>query len=94
MAEIVRIENLHKKFGDVTALENVNLSMEKGKIYGIIGRNGSGKTVLFKLITGFLKPTKGAGHCMRKRDRKGHGFCGQCRDHYRKSRIFKGVYGV
>ena len=59
MAEIVRIENLHKKFGDVTALENVNLSMEKGKIYGIIGRNGSGKTVLFKLITGFLKPTKG-----------------------------------
>ncbi len=59
MAEMIRIENLNKKFGDVTALENVNLSIEKGKIYGIVGRNGSGKTVLFKLITGFLKPTKG-----------------------------------
>ncbi|MDE6951634.1 MAG: ABC transporter ATP-binding protein [Lachnospiraceae bacterium] len=59
MTEIIRIENVSKKFGDVTALENVDLSMEKGKIYGIVGRNGSGKTVLFKLITGFLKPTKG-----------------------------------
>ena len=59
MAEIVAIENLTKKFGDVTALENVNLSIGRGKIYGIVGRNGSGKTVLFKLITGYLKPTAG-----------------------------------
>ncbi len=59
MAEIIEIENLTKKFGDVTALENVNLSIERGKIYGIVGRNGSGKTVLFKLIMGYLKPTTG-----------------------------------
>lgn len=59
MNAIIKIENLTKKFGDVTALENVNLSFERGKIYGIIGRNGSGKTVLFKLITGYLKPTGG-----------------------------------
>lgn len=59
MAEIIKIENLTKKFGDVTALENVNLSMERGKIYGVVGRNGSGKTVLFKLIAGYLKPTAG-----------------------------------
>lgn len=59
MTEIISIENLTKKFGGVSALENVNLSIEKGKIYGIIGRNGSGKTVLFKLITGYLKPTGG-----------------------------------
>ena len=59
MAEIIEIENLTKKFGDVTALENVNLSIGRGKIYGIVGRNGSGKTVLFKLITGYLKPTAG-----------------------------------
>ena len=49
MAEIISIENLTKKFGDVTVIDNVNLSIERGKIYGIIGRNGSGKTVLFKL---------------------------------------------
>ena len=59
MAEIIKIENLTKKFGDVTALENVNLSIERGKIYGVAGRNGSGKTVLFKLIAGYLKPTGG-----------------------------------
>lgn len=59
MTEIITIENVTKKFGDVTALENVNLSIERGKIYGIVGRNGSGKTVLFKLITGYLKPSAG-----------------------------------
>lgn len=59
MAEIIKIKNLTKKFGDVTALENVNLSMERGKIYGVVGRNGSGKTVLFKLIAGYLRPTAG-----------------------------------
>ncbi len=61
MAEIISIENLTKKFGDVTVIDNVNLSIERGKIYGIIGRNGSGKTVLFKLITGYLSPTGGRG---------------------------------
>ena len=59
MAEIISIENLTKKFGDDTVIDNVNLSIERGKIYGIIGRNGSGKTVLFKLITGYLSPTGG-----------------------------------
>ena len=59
MAEIISVENLTKRFGDVTALENINISFERGKIYGIVGRNGSGKTVLFKLIIGYLKPTDG-----------------------------------
>ncbi|MCI8895657.1 MAG: ATP-binding cassette domain-containing protein [Lachnospiraceae bacterium] len=59
MAEMIRIENLTKKFGAVTVLDQVDLSIEKGKIYGIVGRNGSGKTVLFKLIAGYLRPTKG-----------------------------------
>ncbi|MDE6924252.1 MAG: ABC transporter ATP-binding protein [Acetatifactor sp.] len=59
MAEIISMENVTKKFGDVTALENINLSFQQGKIYGIVGRNGSGKTVLFKLIIGYLKPTGG-----------------------------------
>ena len=59
MSTVIEIENLTKKFGDVTALEDVSLCIESGKIYGIIGRNGSGKTVLFKLIAGYLKPTAG-----------------------------------
>ncbi len=59
MGEIIRVENVTKKFGDVTALDRVNISFEAGKIYGIIGRNGSGKTVLFKIMIGYLKPTGG-----------------------------------
>lgn len=59
MGEVIRVENVTKKFGDVIALERINISFEAGKIYGIIGRNGSGKTVLFKTMIGYLKPTGG-----------------------------------
>ena len=59
MEDIIRVENVTKKFGTDTALENISVNFKKGKIYGIIGRNGSGKTVLFKTIIGFLKPTSG-----------------------------------
>ncbi len=59
MGEIIRVENVTKKFGDVTALDRVNIRFDAGKIYGITGRNGSGKTVLFKIMVGYLKPTGG-----------------------------------
>ncbi len=59
MGEIIRVENVTRKFGDVTALDRVNIRFDAGKIYGITGRNGSGKTVLFKIIVGYLKPTGG-----------------------------------
>lgn len=59
MTEVISIENLSKSFKDKTVLSNINLHFEKGKIYGIVGDNGSGKTVLLKLICGFLKPDTG-----------------------------------
>ncbi len=59
MESIIKLEHVTKKFGADTALENISIEFEKGKIYGFIGRNGSGKTVLFKLIIGFLRPTSG-----------------------------------
>lgn len=59
MTEVISIENLSKSFKGKTVLENINLHLEKGKIYGIVGDNGSGKTVLLKLICGFLKPDTG-----------------------------------
>jgi ABC-2 type transport system ATP-binding protein len=55
----IRIENLIKIIDGNIILNNINISFETGKIYGIIGRNGSGKSVLFKSICGFLKPTSG-----------------------------------
>lgn len=59
MESIIKVDNVIKKFGSEIALNNVSIEFEKGKIYGIVGRNGSGKTVLFKTIIGFLKPTGG-----------------------------------
>ena len=56
---MVSVENLTKKFKEETVIENVNLHMEKGKIYGLVGHNGSGKTVFMKCLCGFLKPTQG-----------------------------------
>lgn len=57
--EMISIENLNKQFKNQLVLNNINVKFSNGHIYGIIGRNGSGKTVLLKCICGFLKPTTG-----------------------------------
>ena len=56
---VVDVQNVSKAFGNETVLKDVSLRLEQGRIHGIIGRNGSGKTVLMKCICGFLRPTKG-----------------------------------
>lgn len=53
------VKDLSKKFKKVTILENINLKFESGKIYGIVGRNGSGKSVFLKILCSFYKPTTG-----------------------------------
>ncbi len=55
----IEIKNLSKKFKDNDILSNVNLIFESGNIYGLYGRNGSGKSVLLKMICGFYIPTSG-----------------------------------
>ena len=59
MEDIIVVENVSKKFGDNLVLDNVCVNFEKGKIHGIIGRNGSGKTMLMKCICGFVPVTSG-----------------------------------
>jgi len=59
MSAILECRSLTKKFGSVTALNNINLKLERGKIVGLLGPNGSGKTTLIKLINGLLVPTSG-----------------------------------
>lgn len=56
---MISIENLNKQFKNQLVLNNINVKFSNGHIYGIIERNGSGKTVLLKCICGFLKPTTG-----------------------------------
>lgn len=59
MENIIQVDYLSKSFGKATVLNNINVSFSKGQIHGIVGRNGSGKTLLMKCICGFLKPTEG-----------------------------------
>lgn len=59
MSEIVKVENVTKYFKQEKVLDDVNMNLETGHIYGIVGKNGAGKTVLFKIIAGFIKPSSG-----------------------------------
>ena len=56
---ILDIKNLGISFGGLRAVDNFNLSIEKGELYGLIGPNGAGKTTVFNLMTGVYKPSDG-----------------------------------
>lgn len=58
----LKVEGLTKQFGGLTAVNNVDFEIEKGKITAIIGPNGAGKSTLFNLISGFYRPTSGSIH--------------------------------
>lgn len=59
MSAILECKSLTKKFSNIIALSNVNLTLERGRIIGLLGPNGSGKTTLIKLMNGLLSPTEG-----------------------------------
>ena len=59
MEGFIRLENVNKSFKSEEVLRNISVDFQKGNIYGIVGKNGSGKTVLFKTIIGFIRPTSG-----------------------------------
>ncbi|MEE9593872.1 MAG: ABC transporter ATP-binding protein [Candidatus Hydrothermarchaeales archaeon] len=56
---MISITNLTKKFGNLTAVEGLNIEIRKGELYGIIGPNGAGKTTVVRILCGALKPTEG-----------------------------------
>lgn len=57
--ELLECKNLEKSFGNIKVLNNINLTIPRGKIIGLLGKNGTGKTTLIKLINNLLTPTKG-----------------------------------
>ncbi len=59
MEQLLNCQNLTKRYGYKTALDSINLTIERGRIIGLLGPNGSGKTTLIKLINGLLTPTDG-----------------------------------
>ncbi len=59
MSSILSVRNATKRFGGLTAVDNVSLELGQGEILGIIGPNGAGKTTLFNLISGAMRPDEG-----------------------------------
>jgi simple sugar transport system ATP-binding protein len=57
--DVLRVENVAKRFGPVTALRDINLHLRKGEVLGLLGDNGAGKSTLIKIISGFQKPDEG-----------------------------------
>lgn len=60
----IELKNLTKKYGSLTAVNNLNLEIEKGEIFGFLGPNGAGKTTTIKLLSGLLKPTSGTAEIL------------------------------
>jgi ABC-2 type transport system ATP-binding protein len=59
MSEIIRVENLVKKFGEFTAVAGIDFAIDPGEIFGFLGPNGAGKSTTIKIIATLLKPTSG-----------------------------------
>ena len=57
---MIELNALTKKYGDYTAVDDLNLLVEKGEIFGFIGPNGAGKTTTIKMIGGILAPSSGS----------------------------------
>lgn len=55
----IEVKNVSKSFKEIEILHDLNVTFNSGKIYGLVGRNGSGKTVFLKMLCGFYTPTKG-----------------------------------
>ena len=56
---MILADNLVRRYGDVTAVDGVSFSIDTGQVVGLLGHNGSGKTTIMKMLTGFLEPTEG-----------------------------------
>lgn len=59
MKKMIELKDVVKKFKQDTILDHVNLELYDNRIYGFVGRNGSGKSILFKLISGYMRPDSG-----------------------------------
>ena len=56
---IIQIEDIHKSYGNYKALQNINIKVKKGSIYGLLGPNGAGKTSLIRINNQIIKQDKG-----------------------------------
>ena len=72
--DIVKIKELTKKFGEFTAVDNIDLSIKEGEIYGLLGPNGAGKSTTINMICGLITTTKGTIEILGKNNKKNSNF--------------------
>jgi ABC-2 type transport system ATP-binding protein len=80
--QAIVIENLTKKFEDVTAVDDITLEIERGELFGLLGPNGAGKTTIINILCGLMEPTKGSvivgGYNVQKEQEKVKELIGVC----------------
>jgi daunorubicin resistance ABC transporter ATP-binding subunit len=85
MKHAIKIENLVKRFGDITALDGLSLEIEEGEIFGLLGPNGAGKSTAINILSGILDPTQGSakvgGYDITKEPGKVKKIIGVCPQH-------------
>ena len=57
---MLKLKNVSKEFGKLKAVDNISFEVKKGKIFGLVGRNGAGKSTTFRLILNIIEPSKGS----------------------------------
>lgn len=105
--KVIYTENLTKKFGDFTAVDNISFSVGRGEIFGFLGANGAGKTTAMRMLCGLSRPTSGkgvvAGYDVSKQSenvKKNIGYMSQKFSLYEdlkvweNLRLFGGIYGM
>ena len=70
---VIEISNVTKKYSETTVVHSVSFSVKKGEIYGLLGRNGAGKTTIMKMLLGLVKPTEGQVHILGNDTNTGEG---------------------
>jgi ABC-2 type transport system ATP-binding protein len=92
---VLAISNLHRRFGDLVALDDVSFSVSPGEIVGLVGRNGAGKTTLMRLVMGIIHPDRGAvlwdEHPVGEADRMQFGYMPEERGLYAQMRLLDQV---
>ena len=62
--DAIKTDNLTKRFGDLTAVDSLNLTVAKGELFGLIGSDGAGKTTIMRMLTGIMDPSAGSASVM------------------------------